>query len=75
MDTLANVSPSILCCMGILTMTSDDIDCRLPLQMWMTTQEEENRPLLQQLTNTFLGNLTDFLCQSLAVLLHCPRAK
>ncbi|XP_018424228.1 PREDICTED: dynein beta chain, flagellar outer arm-like [Nanorana parkeri] len=61
LDTLANVSPSILSCMGILVMTSDDIDCKLPLKMWMTTQEEEHQPLLHQLTKTFLEPCLQFL--------------
>lgn len=56
--------------MGILAMTNDDIDCKLPLQMWVTTQEEEHRPLLHQLTKTFLGNLPDSQCHPPSLLLY-----
>ncbi|XP_068122143.1 uncharacterized protein [Hyperolius riggenbachi] len=61
LDTLANVSPSVLCCIGVLAMTSDDIDCKLPLKMWMTAQAEEHQPLLHQLTKTFLEPCLQFL--------------
>ncbi|KAM9320087.1 uncharacterized protein PAF06_004553 [Gastrophryne carolinensis] len=61
LDTLANVAPSILAHMGILAMASSDIDYRLPLNMWMSTQAEEHQPLLCQLIKTFLEPSLQFL--------------
>ncbi|XP_075053831.1 uncharacterized protein LOC142139871 [Mixophyes fleayi] len=60
LETLANVSPSVLCCMGILAMTSDDMDWKLPLKIWMRTHAE-HEPLLLQLTETFLEPSLQFL--------------
>ncbi|XP_063809812.1 uncharacterized protein LOC135027842 isoform X3 [Pseudophryne corroboree] len=60
LETLANVSPSVLCCVGILAMTSDDMDWKLPLKTWMSSHAE-HQPLLHQLTETFLEPSLQFL--------------
>ncbi|XP_077152557.1 uncharacterized protein LOC143816267 [Ranitomeya variabilis] len=61
LETLANVSPSVLCCVGIVTMTSDDIDWKLPLKMWMKTHAEDRQLLLHQLSETYLEPSLQFL--------------
>ncbi|XP_069829066.1 uncharacterized protein [Dendropsophus ebraccatus] len=61
LETLANVSPSVLCYVGILAMTSDDIDWKLPLKMWMKTHAEDRQLLLLQLTETYLEPSLQFL--------------
>lgn len=42
--------------MGILAMTSNDMNWKLPLKMWMKTHAEDRQLLLRQLTETYLGN-------------------
>ncbi|XP_040278224.1 dynein beta chain, flagellar outer arm-like [Bufo bufo] len=61
LETLANVSPSVLCCVGILAMTSDDIDWKLPLKMWMKTHAEDRQLHLLQLAETYLEPSLQFL--------------
>ncbi|XP_075119220.1 uncharacterized protein LOC142194092 [Leptodactylus fuscus] len=61
LETLANVSPSVLCCVGILAMTSDDMDWKLPLKRWIKTHEEDRQLILQQLTETYLEPSLQFL--------------
>ncbi|XP_075707241.1 uncharacterized protein LOC142741794 [Rhinoderma darwinii] len=61
LETLDNVSPSVLCYVGILAMTSDDMDWKLPLRMWMKTHAEDRQLLLLQLTDTFLDPSLQFL--------------
>ncbi|XP_075192459.1 uncharacterized protein LOC142291659 [Anomaloglossus baeobatrachus] len=70
LETLANLSPSVLCCVGILAMTSDDMDWKLPLKMWIKTHAEDRQLLLNQLSETYLEPSLQFLlrhkmfCQS-----------
>ncbi|CAH2222787.1 dynein beta chain, flagellar outer arm-like [Pelobates cultripes] len=61
LETLANINPSVLCCMGILAMPCTDIDWKLPLYVWIKTQAEEHQQQLQQLTDTFLEPCLQFL--------------
>ncbi|XP_056412427.1 uncharacterized protein LOC130355786 isoform X2 [Hyla sarda] len=61
LETLANVSPSILCCVGVLAMTSDDMDWKLPFKMWMKTHAEDSQLLFLQLTETYLEPSLQFL--------------
>ncbi|KAM4795913.1 dynein axonemal heavy chain 9-like [Rhinophrynus dorsalis] len=60
-ETLANVSPSVLCCLGILTMTRTDTDWKLPIKTWMKTLTEDQQQLLHQLNETFLEPCLMFL--------------
>ncbi|KAG8587471.1 hypothetical protein GDO81_005673 [Engystomops pustulosus] len=61
LETLANVSPSVLSCVGILALTSDDVDWKLPLKIWMKSYPEDHQLLFLQLTETYLDPSLQFL--------------
>ncbi|KAM4702001.1 uncharacterized protein O3C94_002925 [Discoglossus pictus] len=61
LDTLADVSPAVLCCMGILSITCTDQDWKLPLRMWIKSHTEEWQQLLNQLSEMFLEPSLKFL--------------
>ncbi|XP_053561397.1 uncharacterized protein LOC128652486 [Bombina bombina] len=61
LDTLADVSPAILCCMGIFSMTYNYQDWKLPLKIWIKSQAEERQQLLYQLVEMFLEPSLQFL--------------
>ncbi|XP_053311944.1 dynein axonemal heavy chain 9-like [Spea bombifrons] len=70
LETLADVSPSVLCCMGILAMPDTDNEWKLPIRIWIKTQAEERQQQLQQLADTFLEPSLQFLRDS--QILHQP---
>ncbi|XP_018102433.1 dynein beta chain, flagellar outer arm [Xenopus laevis] len=61
LDSLSNLSPSVLSCMGILAMTRSDVNYKLPLYVWIKSLAEEHQQLLHQLTETFLEPSLQFL--------------
>ncbi|KAM8977325.1 uncharacterized protein RCH25_043181 [Pelodytes ibericus] len=72
LETLANVSPSVLSCMGILAMPCTNTDWKLRLKIWIDTHVEDLHHQLQQLTDTFLEPSLQFLHEN-QILLHQDR--
>ncbi|KAE8625049.1 hypothetical protein XENTR_v10006145 [Xenopus tropicalis] len=61
LESLANLSPSVLNCTGILAMTRCDVNCKLPLYVWIKSLADEHQQLLHELTETFLEPSLQFL--------------
>uniref|UniRef100_W5M8M7 Uncharacterized protein n=1 Tax=Lepisosteus oculatus TaxID=7918 RepID=W5M8M7_LEPOC len=52
--SLENVSPAVICCMGILNIPTDTESWKLCLSKWLLAHPTTHRHLLQQLTEEFL---------------------
>ncbi|KAK6473374.1 dynein beta chain [Huso huso] len=64
LESLEDISPTIVCCLGILSITSSDRDWKLPLTKWLEGFPEHYRCLLQQLTGEFLEPVVELVCES-----------
>ncbi|XP_058857324.1 dynein beta chain, ciliary-like isoform X3 [Acipenser ruthenus] len=64
LESLEDISPTIVCCLGILSITSSDRDWKLPLTKWLQGCPEHYRCLLQQLTGEFLEPVVELVCES-----------
>ncbi|XP_015223291.2 uncharacterized protein [Lepisosteus oculatus] len=59
--SLENVSPAVICCMGILNIPTDTESWKLCLSKWLLAHPTTHRHLLQQLTEEFLDPVVTWM--------------
>ncbi|XP_023931015.1 dynein beta chain, ciliary-like [Lingula anatina] len=62
-DSLHNVSPSILATVGILCMTNQDVGWKLILAQWLEHRPETDRDLIKNFCDNYIPKILEYLGQ------------
>ena len=61
MESTANLSPSVLSRVGLLSLDKNDVNWHIILARWLNSRPESEQEVLQKLTDKYVGPTLEYL--------------
>lgn len=67
LETLENLSPSVLSCVGMLSMNTSDVNWPLLVDRWLAKRHEREVDVLRELCDRYIGPTLEYLASKTSV--------